>query len=76
MRGIGGESSAAVRSTPGAVFRGGGALSLSLSSPHIIIHDEVSKSERDGFPIDLSSLAGAALLPTSSALADAYLIVL
>ena len=26
-------------------------------SPHIIIHDEVSKSERDGFPIDLSSRA-------------------
>ena len=26
------------------------------SGPHIIIHDEVGKSERDGFPIDLSTI--------------------
>ena len=43
-----------------------------LSPPHIIIHDEVSKSERDGFPIDLSSTVS--FLP-ASALADVGLIV-
>ena len=53
---------------------GRGISKPSALGPHIIIHDEVSKSERDGFSIDLSSRARTlSFLPV---LADACLTVL
>ena len=54
---------------------GRGISKPSALAPHIIIHDEVSKSERDGFSIDLSSRART-LSFLLSALADACLTVL